>query len=268
LPGTTFSNIGRRGDYDSVKQACVYLSDVDKLLNILITDIYAERFHQGLGGIPARRWEALTGHGFAPGLPPSAEELSILLGRTIRRVIHHYGIEFMSLRYNCSDLVTLRTRLKGEKAKIKYHPADLSRLYVHDPFEGQYVEVPALDREYTQGLSLWKHRVIRRAVLQEQDRVDIVALGRAKRKIQKIVDEGRRRKRQATRSRIARWDTAGKPTRQVVEESPASERLGTVAASNVPPARTAEHVLPPPDEQLDEDWEISYVPSKNRREEV
>jgi len=268
LPGTTFSNIGQRGDYDSVKQACVYLSDVDKLLNILIADIYAQRFHQGLGGIPARRWEALTGNGFAPGLPPSAEELSILLGRTTRRVIHHYGIEFMSLRYNCSDLVTLRTRLKGEKAKIKYHPADLSRLYVHDPFEGQYVKVPALDREYTQGLSLWKHRVIRRAVLQEQDKVDIVALGRAKRKIQEIVDQGRRRKRQATRSRIARWDTAGKPTRQIVEESPASGRPGTAAASNVPQARTAEHVLPLPDEQPDEDWEISYVPSKNRREGV
>ncbi len=80
LPGTTFSNIRERGDYDSVKKACVYLSDVDKMLNILLLDIYAERFHHGLNGIPARRWEELTKHGFAPGLPPNAKELSILLG--------------------------------------------------------------------------------------------------------------------------------------------------------------------------------------------
>jgi putative transposase len=106
LPGTTFSNPRERGDYDSAQQACVYLSDVDRILNIFIVDIYAERFHRGLNGIPARRWEALTQHGFAPGLPPNAEELSILLGRTTERVIHHYGIEFVSLRYNCDELVT------------------------------------------------------------------------------------------------------------------------------------------------------------------
>ena len=51
-------------------------------------------------------------------------------------------------------LITLRTRLKGKPAKIKYHPADLSCLYVYDPFEQQYLRVPALDQEYTQGLSL------------------------------------------------------------------------------------------------------------------
>jgi putative transposase len=264
LPGTTFSNPRERGDYDSAQQACVYLSDVDKLLNILLVDIYAERFHRGLNSIPARRWEELTQHGFAPGLPPNAEELTILLGRTVQRVIHHYGIEFVSLRYNCDELVTLRTRLKGEKAKIKYHPADLSCLYVHDPFEKRYIQVSALDQEYTQELSLWKHRVIRQMVLSEQDRVNIVALGRAKRKIQEIVQEGRRRKRQSTRSRIARWDTSGKPTRQVVEEAQAREM------SNPPPEPVIEDQAPaaPPPGQTEQapgdDWEISYRPVKGK----
>ena len=34
LPGTMFSNPGERGGYNSAEQACVYLSDVDKMLNI------------------------------------------------------------------------------------------------------------------------------------------------------------------------------------------------------------------------------------------
>jgi putative transposase len=267
LPGTTFSNPAQRGDYDSSQQACIYLSEVDKVLHIFLMDIYTERFHRGLNGIPAHRWAELTQHGFAPALPPNAEELSILLGRTATRVIHHYGIEFMSLRYNCNELAPLRTRLKSEKAKIKYHPADLSCLHVYDPFERQYIRVPALDQEYTQDLSLWKHRVIRRAVLNEKDKVDIVALGQAKRKIQEIVDAGRQRKRQRTRSRIARWDTAGKPTRQMVEETRDTETSGESTAatggeqttSTMPSTTATDPVSLLVEESQDSDWEISYT---------
>jgi putative transposase len=265
LPGTTFSNPGERGSYDSSEQACVYLSAVDKMLHLFLVDIYAERFHDGLGGIPARRWETKTQHGFAPALPPSAEELAILLGRTTTRVIQRYGIEFISLRFNCDDLLPLRTRLKGHAAKIKYHPADLSCLYVYDPFEQQYIRVPALDQEYTRGLSLWKHRVIRQAVLAEQDRVDIVALGQAKRKIQAIVDAGRQRKGQQTRTRIARWDTAGKPTRQVVKE-PADKmdnpHVATADESTLPnptPITLTTTVLA----TQEAGWEVSYAPIRH-----
>jgi putative transposase len=204
--------------------------------------------------------------GFAPALPPSAEELSILLGRTDTRALQHYGIKFASLRYNCDDLLTLRTRVKGQTVKIKYHPADLSCLYVYDPFERQYIRVPALDQEYTQGLSLWKHRVIRQAVLDEQEQVDLVALGQAKRKIQAIVEEGRQRKRQQTRTRIARWDTAGKPTRQVATGTSASE-----IEADPPPAVTearpktitaADQAAVSIETLDDAEWEVSYVPLK------
>lgn len=263
LPGTTFSNPGERGGYNSTEQACVYLSDVDKMLNIFLLDFYAERFHRGLNGIPARRWEETIQHGFAPALPPNAEELSILLGRTTTRVLHHYGIEFASLRYNCDDLLILRTRLKGQPAKIKYHPADLSCLYVYDAFDRQYIRVPALAVEYTQGLSLWKHRVVRQAVLEVQDQVDLVALGKAKRKIQQIIDADRQRKRQSTRSRIARWDTAGKPVRpkitEVVAESKATptNTQKTISADKNPPASPA---LLSTD---DGNWDISFTNLKH-----
>jgi putative transposase len=257
LPGTTFSNHGERGQYNSSGQACVYLSEIDKLLHLFLVDIYAERFHRGLKGIPARCWEAKVQPGFAPALPPSAHELSILLGRTTTRVLHHYGVEFAALRYNCDDLLALRTRLKGQPTKIKYHPADLSYLYVYDAFEQSYIRVPALDQEYTSNLSLWKHRVIRKAVLEDQNRVDLVSLGKAKRKIQEIVDAGRKRKRQATRVRIARWDTAGKPTRQVPTEFDADDHT---------PVAADQETIPATDLNLPEDeagWEIDYAPLRH-----
>ena len=256
LPGTTFSNLEMRGDYASAGQACVYLSEVDRLLNLFLVDIYAERYHHGLNDIPARCWEAKVQRGFAPALPPSSEELSVLLGRTASRVIHPYGIEFASLRYNGDELLGLRTRLKGKPAKIKYHPADLSCLYAYDPYDEHYLRVPALAQEYTQGLSLWKHRVIRHAVLEAQDRVDLEALGKAKRKIQQIVEAGRQRKRQSTRSRIARWDTAGKPSRQAAEEKWNENPISLPVAE---PESTSPLLLPEDAPR----WEIGYTPLRH-----
>jgi putative transposase len=220
FPGTTFSNIQKRGDYDSMKEACIYLSDIDKLMHLFIVDKYAERFHRGLGGIPARRWESALEAGFEPRVPESAEQLEILLSRVEYRDLWHYGVDFESIRYNApgsGDLALLRTRLKGDPVKIKCHPGNVSYINVFDPFEEKYIELKATGpyQEYTQDLSLWKHRVIREAILQEKRSVDPVALGRTKRKMQEIVNAGRERRRVSTRTRGARWDTAGKPTREL-----------------------------------------------------
>lgn len=274
IPGTTFSNLRQRGDYDSVQEACVYLSDVDKMMHLFVVDMYAQQFHRGLNGIPARRWEAATRFGFSPSLPPSAEELRILLGRVTHRTIEHYGIDFESLRYNCNDLLGLRTRLKRQPVKIKYHPGDLSRIYVYDPFDQRYIEVPALAQDYTRGLSLWKHRIIRSAVLAEQDSVDLAALGRARRKIQEIVEDGRERKRTTTRSRVARWDTAGKATRDLDEGTRVvTPTDSSLYALPVPPTP----LLPPPPtlsddilhsasgQQAEDGWELGFDLPRSRR---
>jgi hypothetical protein len=239
----------------------------DRIMNIFVVDIYAQRFHRGIEGIPARRWEEAMRSGFSPRVPPSAEDLSILLGRVTQRVIQHYGVQFCSLRYNSSELTLLRTRLKGEKAKIKYHPADLSRLYVYDPFDNRYIDVPALDQEYTQGLSLWKHRIIRRVARSEYDAVDLVALGRAKRKIQEIVEAGRSRKRLSTRKHIARWEASGKPTRQMESEQEVGEigdeplaLIGEGASDAQPPV-----ILDLDLEDLEEEgWDVSYELPRGR----
>ena len=66
LPGTTFSNPTERGSYNSAEQACVYLSEVDKMLHLFLLDVYAERFHSGLEGIPARVWERKDAAGICP----------------------------------------------------------------------------------------------------------------------------------------------------------------------------------------------------------
>lgn len=214
LPGTTFSNPGARGDYASAGLACLSLKELMRAIHLFTVDVYAQEAHkdgQGLTFIPARRWAAATETGFLPPLPASAEDLRLLLGRVATRSLQPYGIEFENLRYNCAALGPLRHQLAGAPVKLKYHPGDLSRVYVRDPFaqagEAQYLEVPACDPDgYTQQLSLWKHRVILRYARAQQAKPDLAALGRAKREIRALIQAAKGRKNQRGRKAMARFE--------------------------------------------------------------
>lgn len=249
LPGTTFSNVQQRGDYDSAGQACLYLNEAEAILNIFLVDICAQSLHKGINDIPARRWEQAIQSGFIPNVPPNAQELLILLGQVDHRTVQHYGIDFESLRYNCGELGELRVRLKRAeipKVKIKFHPGDLAQIHVHDPFDNRYISVPILDkyRDYAQGVSLWKHRVVRSFILSQQEEVDLAALGRAKRRIQDLVDDAQRRKR-STRRREARWQNGGNPPSK-------AEPFSSLPGQPMPglPAQEERPALPPPGSAL------------------
>lgn len=196
LPGTTFSNIIARGDYDPMKHACITLSAFRRIQYIYLLDIYAQKKHTGLRGIPARYWEAGVQR-YPPALPNNIHDLRISFLSTEWRNLWHYGVDFQCIRYqDLSTLSALRKRMihEGERngqVKIKYSQADLSKIYVLDRFEQRWLPVPA-DREYTeyvQGLSLWKHNVIKDYAKLHEETADIYALASARLAIQKIVEE-------------------------------------------------------------------------------
>jgi putative transposase len=262
LPGTTFRNIFQRGDYQSAQQACIFVDDIDRVANIFMIDYYAQRFHRGLKGMPARRWEAMIRNGFFPCLPANLEELTILLCPYVRRCVWHYGVDFEGLRYNTPDLVYLRTELKGAQTKVKYDPGDLSQIYVQNPFdEDKYITVPSLDPDYTQDLSLWKHKVVKRVARQHEDEADLPALWRARQKIQEIIQAGLERKKM-THRKIARYLTSGKPTRELVAsdgpkvEIIEAELVEQKAAKQLPPPPPSGATLFTLDQKSKEGWEI------------
>ncbi|MBZ0283500.1 MAG: DDE-type integrase/transposase/recombinase [Anaerolineae bacterium] len=191
LPGTTLSNIFQRGDYDPAKDACISLSGLIEIIHIYFLDIYAQDWHKGLQGIPAKRWAESIDAGFIPQLPHSAEEIRIRLRRSAERTLGRSGIEFETLFYQSPELARLRAVLqKNERTvRIKYDPDDISYIYIKDPArDGGWIRVDAVDQEYTNGLSLYKHRAIREYVLSERKEVDIYELAAAKRHLQQIVE--------------------------------------------------------------------------------
>lgn len=213
LPGTTFSNVAERGEYDPAKNAVISLSALLEMLHIFLIDYYAE--HQtGKNRIPARAWDRATRE-FPPSLPPNRDELTVLLGMYDDRVIQPRGIEFECLFYDSPDLRRLRTlvnRPNGkERVDIKVDPSDLGQIWVYDRFNRRYIAALCTDPDYAGGLSLWKHRVIRRYTREVLKReVDYDALAEAKAQLQVIVDhEYSMTKRTATRQKLARFRGSG-----------------------------------------------------------
>jgi putative transposase len=190
MPGTTFSNIAKKWDYDPKKNALISMQALDRTIHNFIIDVYHQDRHRGIDDVPARRWEMGT-KDFPPALPFNAEELNVLLGHIEHRVISSSGVELWGLFYNDPCLSPIKSQTKkGEKVKVKYDPSNIGVIHVYDRVFNQYITVPAVAQEYADGLSLWQHKVIKReARLAVEDYVDLDELCLAKARIQKIVDE-------------------------------------------------------------------------------
>ena len=181
LPGTTFSNRIDRTDYDPQKNAAISLDFLEEILHYWIIDIYQRELHRGINDVPARLWKVGTAQ-YPPAIPTSQTELEVLIGHIAWRVISGSGVELFGLYYNDECLAAIRGTLKkGEKAKIKFNPSDLSLVYVYDKFNGRYLAVPCTSQDYANGLTLWQHKVIRKLARQRnKGEVDMIELCLAK----------------------------------------------------------------------------------------
>ncbi len=205
-PGTTFSGILERDEYDPCKHAVVMLSTFREILHKWIIDVYLQTPHRGIQELPADKWRAETS-GLPPPLPPSAASLDTVLGMRAQRVVFHYGVEIEGLKYNSIELGELR-RIMGTsfKAELTFDPSDLGHINVLDPHKGGYIQVPALNQTYANRLSLWQHKVIRRYARERLNaRTDILALAQAKAEIRALIDRDFHLKSTRGRKRHARF---------------------------------------------------------------
>ena len=189
MPGTTFSDIIERADYEPGKIAIITPDVLDEITHKWIVDIYQVSGHRGIRDIPALRWEKGIAE-WPPALPVNSEFLDVALGYTEERVVSNRGIELDNLFYNDEELAMVRRALEPhKKVIIKRDPSDLSLIHVYDEKQDKYLPVPAIDQDYTKGLTLYQHTVISRYVRERlKCSVDVFALARAKQEVQEIVE--------------------------------------------------------------------------------
>ena len=227
-PGTTFSNIFEKGEYDPNKNAVISFETFEEMVHKWIVDVYHQDKHKGHNGqqfIPSIVWK--TGiEESSPALPSSATELNVMLGMIKTRTITDSGIELFNLFYNDDNLMSIRRKYKtGQKVKVKvkYDPSDLSMIYVQDEFKMTYYPVRAISQSYTQGLNIWAHRVICRYA-REQLALDlnVADLAYAKEEIWQMASaEWNLTKRTGSRSKLARLFNVGQDDYgQLIEPEP------------------------------------------------
>jgi len=243
IPGTTFSNTAERGEYNSTKNAIIALDELLHLLHKWLVDDYAQTPHRGLKDIPAKVWEReISSHPILP--PPNLADLNAKLGRVEERVLTRKGIEFENLFYSRDDVIAWRSDSKfkkltdktqtGQKVKIKYDPTDMSKIWVLDPRNHQYVEVPCKDQKYTKGISIWEHRSIKTHLRDKlKKEVDMCGLQQARAEIEAEVSEylGRRKgkRRNSTSAYAARMAGLGR-----IAPAGDSSPLNSVIATALP----------------------------------
>jgi putative transposase len=237
LPGTTFSSPALRGDYDSDKAACLTLEELERWLAVAIAKYYHLRPHGGMDGeTPLHRYEeglrALAAANKTVPMPRDPRTFLIDFLPVVRRSLQRDGITVDHITYY-SDALRPWIQLRNQPAPllIRRDPRDLSRIFVLDAENNDYLEIPyrVLSRP---AITLWEHKLARKR-LREQRRtaIDEASLFAA-------IDEMREIERKAeTLTRTARRNR----TRRQMDSKPES---ATAQAETPAPAAAIGPVRP------------------------
>ena len=274
VPGTTFSSIVERDDYDPVKHAVVRYSVLKEAIYKWIVDVYHQRPHRSLGTSPAVMWESTI----APEDIPLADDpmrLDAILGASETRTLTHKGIELYGLYYNSPQLSELR-RSVAEKleVEVRVDPSDLGKVTVIGPKNGELYSVPALRAEYATGLSLWQHKVCKRYAAHQFERYSPESWLEAKEQISEMMHVELHRRKIKTRAKMARFkgdkaltgeeENAASSRKTALENSPGTVTDGVAAFASRPQSKEAamEEADAPSD---DADVELSMKNATPRR---
>ena len=254
LPGTTFSNVGQRGCYDSDKAACLTLEELERWLAIAVAKYYHLRPHEGLDGqAPLGRWQegvaALAADGGSIPVPRDLRAYLVDFLPVLRRSLQRDGLTIDHVTYFSSALRTwITARNRPGPLLVRRDPRDLSRIFVLDPLDGGYLEVPTRDLSRP-AISLWEHRLARRRLrAKHRGDIDEAALFEA-------IEEMRAAERDAARlTRSARRDRARRARGTDMPAAPPSAEPANLAPATeeAAVAGDAESELPRPFDDIDQ----------------
>lgn len=203
-PGTTFSNIFDKEDYDPSKNAVIRYSVLKEIVNMWVVDVYHQQPHRALGAPPAVVWQ----RSISPEdilLPDNPAELDAIMGRSETRRLTHKGIELGGLTYNSPELTSLRRRHGNTlDVELRIDDGDLGQIVVLSPDGRQMFTAPSLSPEYAKGLSSWQHRVCKQFAAKQLEKYDPAGWLEAKAAIARLIDEEFMHKKQRSRTKIAR----------------------------------------------------------------
>uniref|UniRef100_UPI002585DEB3 Mu transposase C-terminal domain-containing protein n=1 Tax=Alcanivorax sp. TaxID=1872427 RepID=UPI002585DEB3 len=247
LPGTTFSSVPHKGEYDSDKHAALTMAEFEKWLVHFICKVYHESLHRGIGMAPIQKWkQGIFGHAGLPGSEvPSrpSDRHTVLLDfmPSFKRTVQRTGVEIEGLKYYAEALrpwINYVDPVTGGKKKFLFRrdPRDVTVIWFRDPDLEGYVKVPVADQSLPP-MSLWEYREIRARLKQQGiSRASSLDLAHAHKELTEIVERASEKTRKARRMAQRRKEHARKkspaPDPAVVQKpEPQTETQGKKGSS-------------------------------------
>ena len=177
LPGSTFSNPTKRGEYNSEKKAVFTLKELEKYISEWIVNIYHKSPHKGINGkTPLQLFEEKISHPDFPGIrlltPQELKLAKISLLPGEYRTIQKTGVSLFNITYYDDILVPFIKPTAPNKKKetylFRYDPKDLSKIYFYHPEINEYFEIPYRNLSHPP-ISKWELEVAKK-ILKEQNK--------------------------------------------------------------------------------------------------
>jgi len=245
LPGTTFSNVKERGDYDSEGKATLTLSEFEEWLTTYIVKVYHQRMHSGIAMPPLAMYrKGIFGDDRQPGvgLPARIQDedrLRLDLMPFEERTVQDYGILIDDIHYysdvlrrwiNAPDL--LKPKYK-RKFMVRRDPRDISTIWFYDPEVGQYYAIPYRDTSHP-AISVWELREAKKALEAEgRQHVDERAIFEAYERMREI-ERAAQSKTAAARRAQQRRKMGLEAPKPRVEAKPPTATVDNAVVSNPP----------------------------------
>ncbi|MFN8182811.1 MAG: DDE-type integrase/transposase/recombinase, partial [Candidatus Nanopelagicales bacterium] len=233
LPGTTFSSPRQRSGYDADATACLTMAELQRWLALAVA-AYHGQVHGTLRQPPAARWAAGIATTGAPAIVTHEAAFLVDFLPVIRRTLTRTGFVIDHVHYFSDALkpwIARRDRLG--RFVIRRDPRDISRVWVLDPDDGTYLEVPYRTMSHP-AVSVWEHRAaVERLRTLGRDQVDEDALFRTVEQMRSITESAAattRKARRDTARRAASGGTSAHRPSSTTPERPPDDAVTTPAA--------------------------------------
>jgi len=172
LPGTTGNSTVGRKARESADRAALSLKEFERWLTLEVAQRYHNSAHRGLmAATPASAWATLAQTRPPRLLPPGPDEALRFLVRfmpTASRTIQGDGLTLFHIRY--WHPIFVAWRISHRSVVVRYHPEDLSRIFVSKDGK-EYLEARYADVRRPP-ISLWEQRAACR-ILKAQGKPEI-----------------------------------------------------------------------------------------------
>jgi len=246
LPGSTFSSVDKKGEYDSAKNAAMTLSELEGYIVEWLTTVYHHRPNTRDRKSPLRKWKiGFLGDADNPPRPMPTrptDRLGVMLDflPIVERTIQPIGVAIDGLTYYdevLRDWIGAKDEASGKTREFVFRrdPRDISEIYFLDPKHKRYTTIPSADLALP-AISLWEHRIVQKMLRDEgHANDDGPARLRAIRRLRERKDESVATTRKARRTQQRRKEHEKKtspaaplpvsPTRSPVADEPIDDMV-------------------------------------------